>query len=444
MAVQARRIQAPPRALDLGRRLADRPGLVLLGPGFGPGARYVACDPVDEATGFDPEPALAVDPGAGPLGTVPRWVGLLPYEACRHLERPRRAGARDLRPAPLLSTPRWVRYPAVAVITDHVLVVGDDRASVDRLAALLARPARPAPASARLIGAEPTPRYAERVRMALGHIAAGEIYQVNLARRFELALEGPTLELFAALERAAPAPYGLALALGDLGCVGGSPELCLRTTPGGTVLTAPIKGTRPRGFDAASDAALVAALEQDPKERAELVMVVDLERNDLGRVARPGSVRVLGPARVVTHPTVHHRVAVVTGRLRPGLSRADLLAAMLPSGSVTGAPKVRAMELVAELEAHRRGLYTGAYGVLRRDGTLLMAMAIRTLVRRGEEGHYFAGGGIVADSDPGQELMETAWKSRQLAALWGDPVAIGQLAESEPNRRKLGRLLPES
>ncbi len=387
MAVLARRIQAPPRALELGRRLADRPGLVLLGPGFGPGVRYVACDPVDEATGFDPEPALAVDPGAGPLGTVPRWVGLLPYEACRHLERPRRAGARDLRPAP---------------------------------------------------------RHAERVRLALGRIAAGEIYQVNLARRFELALEGPTLELFAALERAAPAPYGLALALGDLGCVGGSPELCLRTTSGGRVLTAPIKGTRPRGVDAVSDAALVAALEQDPKERAELVMVVDLERNDLGRVALPGSVCVLGPARVVTHPTVHHRVAVVTARLRPGLSRADLLAAMLPSGSVTGAPKVRAMELVAELEAHRRGLYTGAYGVLRRDGTLLLAMAIRTLVRSGEEGHYFAGGGIVADSEPGQELMETAWKSRQLGALCGDPIPFGPVAEPGPDRQKLGRLLPES
>ncbi|MBN2194133.1 MAG: anthranilate synthase component I family protein [Polyangiaceae bacterium] len=442
MAVCARRSHLPPRALELARRLADRPGLVVLGPGFGLGARYVACDPIAEAFTQDPEPALGVDSTLGPHGTAPRWVGLLPYEACRHLERCGSTRVRDERPAPPFSVPRWLRYAAVAIITDHVLIVGDDQASVDRLARWLDRPERRCAVGAELVGAEPAQRHAERIRVALRHIAAGDVYQVNLARRFDLALRGATLEHFAALERAAPAPYGFSLSLAGLGCAGSSPELFLRTTVDGRVLTAPIKGTRPRGTDAASDAALLTTLDGDPKERAELVMVIDLERNDLGRVSAPGSVRVAAMPHVVTHPTVHHRLAVVVGRIRDGTTRGELLAAMLPSGSVTGAPKVRAMELIAALEAHRRGLYTGAYGVLRRDGTLTLAMAIRTLVRDGEVGHYFAGGGIVADSDPEREVLETAWKARQLAALWEDGGARG-VAGPGDDRRKLVRFLPE-
>jgi anthranilate/para-aminobenzoate synthase component I len=141
-------------------------------------------------------------------------------------------------------------------------------------------------------------------------------------------------------------------------------------------------------------------------------MVIDVERNDLGRVARVGSVRVTQPGQVVRQPSVHHRVARVGARLRPGVGRAELLSATLPSGSVTGAPKVRAMELIRQIEAARRGLYTGAFGLLRHDGTLELAMAIRTLTVVEGEAHYFAGGGIVADSDPERETAETRWKAR--------------------------------
>ncbi len=143
-------------------------------------------------------------------------------------------------------------------------------------------------------------------------------------------------------------------------------------------------------------------------------MIVDVERNDLGRVAVPGSVRVTSLPHVVTQRTVHHRLACVAARARPDCSREDILRALLPSGSVTGAPKVRAMEVIAALEPRRRGLYTGAIGHLAHDGTLTMAMAIRTAVLAGSEGEYWTGGGIVADSDPAREVEETRWKALQL------------------------------
>jgi anthranilate synthase component I len=143
-------------------------------------------------------------------------------------------------------------------------------------------------------------------------------------------------------------------------------------------------------------------------------MVVDVERNDLGRIARPGSVRQLGEPAVHTHPTVHHRSVELGAHVRPDVTRAELLCAMIPSGSVTGAPKVRAMELIRDLEAERRGLYTGAIGFVAHDGTLELSMAIRTLTLRQGEGRYFAGGGIVADSDPDREVEETRWKALQV------------------------------
>jgi anthranilate/para-aminobenzoate synthase component I len=155
-------------------------------------------------------------------------------------------------------------------------------------------------------------------------------------------------------------------------------------------------------------------LDEDPKENAELTMIIDVERNDLGRVAAPGSVRVLRGPEVVTHRTLHHREALLTANTKSSVSRNDVLEAMLPSGSVTGAPKVRAMEVIANLETSRRGLYTGGFGSVDHSGTMTLAMAIRTVVFRGAEGEYFTGGGIVADSDPDRELEETRWKAIQL------------------------------
>jgi anthranilate/para-aminobenzoate synthase component I len=192
------------------------------------------------------------------------------------------------------------------------------------------------------------------------------------------------------------------------------------------VLTSPIKGTRPRDPDRTRDQATARELASDPKERAELAMVIDVERNDLGSVAQTGSVRVVGEPRVVPCGGVWHRMADVTAQLDIKHDRAALLRAMTPSGSVTGAPKVRAMEVIAELEADRRGLYTGALGYVAHDGSMTLSMAIRTLVLgRGSrnlerEASYFAGGGIVVDADPRQELQETEWKAQQLLALCDD------------------------
>jgi anthranilate/para-aminobenzoate synthase component I len=208
----------------------------------------------------------------------------------------------------------------------------------------------------------------------------------------------------------------------ELGVVAASPELCLSLDAGGTARTRPIKGTRPRHADRERDRELARELDLDPKERAELAMVIDVERSDLGRVARPGSVRLVEEPRVESHPGVHHRVATVEAALRAGVSRTELLSAMLPSGSVTGAPKIRAMEVIAELEPVRRGLYTGAFGVLGQDGGLELAMAIRVLTLQGSRGRYFSGGGIVADSNPAREVEETLWKASALVRTTGGGV----------------------
>jgi anthranilate/para-aminobenzoate synthase component I len=215
-------------------------------------------------------------------------------------------------------------------------------------------------------------------------------------------------------------PYTSYVDLGDTVVVASSPELLLRRR-GHRVETRPIKGTRPRGTDPARDAALAAELARDPKECAEHVMIVDLERNDLGRVCEPGSVRVEELARVVNYPSVHHLVSVVSGTLREGTDVGTLLAAVYPGGSITGAPKVRAMEIIAELEEHPRGIYTGALGLIAPTGDLELGLPIRTGVVAGGVVRWHAGGGIVADSDPERELAEAWLKTAPIRAALGEP-----------------------
>jgi anthranilate/para-aminobenzoate synthase component I len=246
------------------------------------------------------------------------------------------------------------------------------------------------------------------------------VYEVNLARSFELDAEGSLFDVFEALTSAGRPPYSAVFAWPELGVVAASPELCLSLDTDRVARTKPIKGTRPRHRDEARDRALAEELDRDPKERAELAMVIDVERSDLGRVAVPGTVRLAEPPHVESHATVHHRVATVEAVLRADVARAELFRAMLPSGSVTGAPKIRAMEVIAELEATRRGLYTGAFGVIFQDGGIELAMAIRVLTVEGGVARYFSGGGIVADSDPDRELEETLWKAAALLQTTGD------------------------
>ena len=426
-------------AEHLGRRGA--PGLALLHAADrtpGPFGRFsfVACDPDRVSHRLDPledDPDFSYGGERGGWGGVPRWIGVVPYEGRRTLERPGWVGPDERAPA-LVQEPMWLRYPAVVAV-DHqagrVFAVGVDPARAEALAAELRagrfEARQEAPFAFDAADGEPPALHMERVARAKELIARGELYQVNLARRMAVRLrQGSPLALHRRLSAAAPSPFAACLHLGDdLTVVSTSPELLLLAEPGGEktrvdpvcfgrLFTCPIKGTRPRGRDAVEDAALVRELDEDPKENAELTMIIDVERHDLGRVAATGSVRILRGPEVVTHRTVHHREALLAASARPGATRHDVLASMLPSGSVTGAPKVRAMEVIAALEAHRRGLYTGGFGHVAHDGGVTLAMAIRTVVLRGEEGEYFTGGGIVADSDPAREFEETRWKALQL------------------------------
>ena len=266
--------------------------------------------------------------------------------------------------------------------------------------------------------------YEAAVARALEYIAAGDIYQVNLSQRFEAAWKAPARELYAALRTESPARYGVFAHLGNGRAVCSiSPELFL-SVRGREVTTRPIKGTRPRGRTPEEDERLSRELLASAKDRAELTMIVDLERNDLGRVCEYGSVRVISAGALETHPTVFHRVATVAGILKAGARADGLLRATFPGGSVTGAPKIRAMEIVEELEPTRRGPYCGALGWIGADGDLELNLAIRTaLVDEGaRKAWYQAGGGIVADSDPAGEYDETLAKAAAFfSAVAEDP-----------------------
>jgi anthranilate/para-aminobenzoate synthase component I len=345
-------------------------------------------------------------------------VGVLPYEAFRDLER--RSG-HDVRPATIWDRPLWHRYPAAAAICgDTARITGETREAVARLAAVFSSSnglPREAPSLSWRTPPEPAELHRRRIGLALDYIAQGDLYQVNLARRFEMWAQGGPFALLAALERGGEAPFGAAFHFGDRALVSLSPELFLDASLDGEIYTRPIKGTRPRLADALLDAALILDLDHSEKERAELSMIIDIERNDLGRLAETGSVHLRRAPQVVTYPTVHHREAEIGARLPLGTTWEHVLSVMCPSGSVTGAPKVSAMDVIARLEAHRRGLYTGALGFIARSGRLSLSMAIRTLMLEGQRAEYFSGGGIVADSDPQQEVEETLWKAEQLSSL---------------------------
>ncbi|MFI5367155.1 MAG: anthranilate synthase component I family protein [Candidatus Binatia bacterium] len=266
--------------------------------------------------------------------------------------------------------------------------------------------------------------YVHAVEKSLDYIAAGDVYQVNLAQRFGLrpasfrescpGLRAPAA-LFAALQRQHAMPFAAYIDAGEFALVSNSPE-CFLTRRQQQVETFPIKGTRQRGADPQTDAALARTLRADPKERAEHVMIVDLERNDLGRVCRTGSVRVDAFAEVHTFPSLHHLVSRVAGELRPGVTLADVLRAAFPGGSITGAPKIRAMQIIDELEPVARGFYTGALGFIGGGDNAVFNLAIRTAVASGGRVTYHAGGGIVADSVPTREYDETLLKAQPFFA----------------------------
>lgn len=251
------------------------------------------------------------------------------------------------------------------------------------------------------------------VRRAKEYIQAGDILQVVLSQRFSQRFDGDPFEAYRRLRVINPSPYLFYLDFGDPVVIGSSPEMLIRVEDG-VIRTRPIAGTRPRGKDGAEDEALAAELLEDPKERAEHIMLVDLGRNDLGRVSRPGTVRVSEFMAVERYSHVMHIVSEVQGLLSPEHSALSALYASFPAGTVSGAPKVRAMEIIEELEPTRRGIYAGAVGYCGFTGNLDTCITIRTIVITGGNAHVQAGAGIVADSDPEREYTETINKAQAL------------------------------
>ncbi len=368
---------------------------------------------------------------------APGWIGFVGYEIGRRVERLPGNARRDT----ALPDLHLAMYPAL-LVRDHAegswslaWLDYDDPPSgtAEAIAAMRAvwEDARNRPAvnagsaddtpTARTLG-EHRPdvareAYLQAVQRCLDYIAAGDIFQVNLSHRIALPDAPAPLELYRQLRRRNPSTYGawLEFPSGDEPCaiVSASPELFLRVR-GSEVITRPIKGTRPRTGDEIADRAARDNLVASAKDNAELAMIVDLLRNDLGRVCTYGSVRVRDRAELETHPTVYHLVATVDGRLREGVGAAALLRATFPGGSITGAPKVRAMEIIDELEPTARGPYTGSIGIVGADGRAEWNITIRTVVYAGGQASLQVGGGIVADSTPEAEYNETLDKARAL------------------------------
>jgi anthranilate synthase component 1 len=361
-------------------------------------------------------------------------VGYLGYDVVRRIERLPEYATDDL------GLPELTMLVAtdVAVVDHHeasVLLVanalvppGADQSTVDaaydgavaRLDAMTRDLATASEPSVATTGPVPPVRHSSRtpegqyqpaVKAALDAVRAGEVFQVQIGQRFETATDADALDVYRVLRTLNPSPYMYLLRLDGFDLVGCSPEALVTVADGRAVLH-PIAGTRPRGDTPERDAELAAELVGDVKERAEHVMLVDLARNDLGRVCAPGTVRVVEFGALERYSHVWHIVSTVTGEVAEGRDALDVLTACFPAGTLTGAPKVRAMELIDELEPVRRGVYGGAVGYLDAAGDLDMAIAIRTAILREGTAYVQASAGIVADSDPAAEEQETRNKAR--------------------------------
>ncbi len=352
-------------------------------------------------------------------------VGYLSYDSIRWCERvpDRHASGRDLPDAHFI-------FPREVICFDHLeqvlhVLLYEQGAADARLAeidAALSRCGPDAPlVEARESDSAAVPlqsnmtraQFEQMVVRAKEYIAAGDVFQVVLSQRFEFPLTVSPLALYHALRITNPSPYMYYLRLDGLEIAGSSPEVLGRLI-GRKVVTRPLAGTRPRGRDEVEDQALEAELRADPKERAEHVMLVDLGRNDLGRVCDYGSVRVTDLLDIERHSRVMHLVSNVEGWMRSGLGAIDVYRAIFPAGTVSGAPKVRAMEIIDELEPSRRGVYAGAIGYFSLLGDMDLCIAIRTIVMHGGRGFIQAGAGIVADSRPELEYQETLNKAQAL------------------------------
>lgn len=262
-------------------------------------------------------------------------------------------------------------------------------------------------------------RYLELIQKAKQHIKTGDVFQLCLTNQIFIEHDADALKTFLTLRESNPAPYGGYLKLGGIEVVSSSPEQFLKVSASGKVSSKPIKGTRPRSKDPAEDSQIANELVNNEKERAENLMIVDLMRNDFGRVCEADSIAVEKLFDIESYATVHQLVSTVTGNLKPGQSATSALAACFPAGSMTGAPKIRAVEILRELEASPRDIYSGAFGYLGFDGSADFGMTIRTLVFEGDSASLGVGGGITIDSDPISEFEETMLKSKALLKALG-------------------------
>ena len=310
---------------------------------------------------------------------------------------------------------------------DAQALVAEAESRLDAVAALLAVAPVPPPVRSdaqepRYTPAMPPERYGAMVTTAKEYIAAGDIFQVVLAQRFTAPFPLPPLELYRSLRRINPSPFLYHLDLPGFALIGSSPEILVRVRDG-DITVRPIAGTRPRGRNEAEDDANRRELLADPKERAEHLMLLDLGRNDAGRAASPGSVRVTESYTVELYSHVMHIVSNVTARLAPNKDALDALFAGFPAGTVSGAPKVRACQIIAELEPERRGAYAGGVGYFSPDGSLDSCIVLRTAVVKDGIIHAQAGAGIVADSDPAAEQRECEAKAGAILAAAKDAIA---------------------
>jgi anthranilate/para-aminobenzoate synthase component I len=351
------------------------------------------------------DPLAALDWMANHIKCEPhaRWVGYLSYDLGRQFEQIPSIAAPDL-DLPLFCFSLHQDPP------NRVLKYPEDPDRLQKNPAMQQAP----------ISSLPKPKYFRRVEQALRYINAGDVFQVNLSQRFTAVSALTPAQIWQNLIAPTPAAYGAFLDFGDHAIISNSPELFLQVDSDRRVITRPIKGTRPNqpGMD--------EQLRNSAKDQAELNMIVDLERNDLGKVCQVGSVKVTQPRTIEAHPTVYHGVATVEGILRDDVTFIDLLRATFPGGSITGAPKIRAMQIIEELEPVRRGPYCGAIGYLAGNGIMQFNVAIRTMIVRDNLVHIQVGGGIVADSDPTNEYEETLVKAQ--AMLNASGMATGRSA----------------
>jgi len=397
--------------------------------------------------------------GSPPSGYAPGWIGYIGYEVGRHIERLPGRAVRDT-PLPDL---RLGFYDAVLVfdaVRREWRLIGLDFDEAPDGAGQAAQALRDLQARAGGLAAELPPRpteladaarrpaanarsnftpreYRQAVARCLEYIAAGDIFQVNLSQRLTVPDAPPPLAIYQALRRRNPAWYAAYLAFDSqnspCAVLSSSPELFLRVR-GREVLTRPIKGTRPRIGQPDRDRAAAAELLSSEKDHAELAMIIDLLRNDLGRVCRFGSIKVTDPCRLETHPTVFHLVGTVVGRLGEGIGPAELLRATFPGGSITGAPKIRAMEIIDETEGLARGVYTGCIGIVSVNGTCEWNIAIRTMVWQAGRAYVQVGGGIVADSTPEGEYQETLDKARAMLEALAEARQMTAAPAAQPGR----------